>query len=176
MRDTLFIYCSNDDTHPRSVIGQFPAFFSAAVLRNPVISGGDITNTDIPDWYFAEFGRAYPLASSEPGAYPPANSTLPPPPLLDAVAFSELQAASPISHVGAMTVPVLLLIGTSDRRVAPSQGIGLYHALKAQYASLRPNGRVEMLVFEGEGHPLDGVEASRVGYEAGRDWLAAARA
>ena len=75
-----------------------------------------------------------------------------------------------------MTVPVLLLIGTSDRRVAPSQGIGLYHALKARYASMEPEGRVEMLMFEGEGHLLDGVEALRVWFEAGRDWFAAARA
>ena len=50
------------------------------------------------------------------------------------------------SECVSMTVPVLQLIGSSDRRVAPSQGIRLYHALKARYASLSPNGRVEMLV------------------------------
>lgn len=151
MKSLLFpVYTTTTDS--RSVIGQFPTFFSAAVLRNPVISGGDITNTDIPDWYFSEFGHAYPLASSEPGIYPLTHNALPPPPLLDGASFSQLQAASPISHVDSMTVPVLLLIGTSDRRVAPSQGIGLYHALKARYASMEPKGRVDMLMFEGEGH------------------------
>lgn len=64
-------------------------------------------------------------------------------------------------------------MGASDRRVSPAHGIEFYHALRARYAR-RPGARVEMLVFDGEGHPLDGVEASRVGYEAGRDWFAEA--
>ena len=37
-----------------TVIGQYPDLFSGAVLRNPVISLGDVWSTDIPDWYFEE--------------------------------------------------------------------------------------------------------------------------
>ncbi|TEB06340.1 hypothetical protein FA13DRAFT_1722963, partial [Coprinellus micaceus] len=37
------------------LIGQFPDKFTAASMRNPVISGGDTTGTDIPDWYYLEF-------------------------------------------------------------------------------------------------------------------------
>lgn len=41
------------------VIGQYPDMFAACVLRNPVISAGEMSTTDIPDWYFAEFGVEY---------------------------------------------------------------------------------------------------------------------
>ena len=87
---------------------------------------------------------------------------------------------SPISQVDAIKIPVLLLIGSVDRRVAPSQGIDFYHALKARYASGGGSGgevnrrRIEMLVFEGESHPLDGVEAAKAGFEATREWLVGA--
>jgi len=78
---------------------------------------------------------------------------------------------------------VLLLIGAADRRVAPSQGIDFYHALKARYASRSEatapgvhdkyeSRKVEMLVFEGESHPLDGVEAAKATFEVTREWLA----
>lgn len=72
---------------------------------------------------------------------------------------------------------MLLLIGAADRRVPPnSQGIELYHALKGRYASrsegIDDNRKVEMLVFEGQGHSLDGVEAAKAGFEATRQWLA----
>lgn len=70
-------------------------------------------------------------------------------------------------------------MGSADRRVAPSQGVNFYHALKARYASdvargghVGGNRKVEMLVFEGEGHPLDGVEASKVSFEVIKKWLA----
>ena len=77
---------------------------------------------------------------------------------------------------------MLLLIGSADRRVANSQGIDFYHALKARYASsvgargghVGGNRKVEMLIFEGESHPLDGVEAAKVGFEVTKKWLAGA--
>ncbi|KAF8188652.1 Alpha/Beta hydrolase protein [Pholiota molesta] len=167
------------------LIGQYPDFFSAAALRNPVISASDVSNTDIPDWYFAEFGLGYPLASSPASSYEgDARTVLPPqtsseiPPLVDGDAFAKLQAASPTRYLDDMKVPVLLMIGAADRRVAPAQGILFYHALKARYsqaAKAAQGAKVDMLVFEGESHPLDGVEASRVLFEATRDWFKAAR-
>lgn len=95
---------------------------------------------------------------------------------------------SPISHVDSVKIPVLLLMGSADRRVAPSQGVDFYHALKARYASVRVRDgggdvvgnnrrrrrrrrRVEMLVFEGESHPLDGVEAAKASFEATKEWF-----
>jgi acylaminoacyl-peptidase len=58
-----------------------------------------------------------------------------------------------------------------------------YHALKgrkhAKEAKLRSRGKeigeVEMMIFEGESHPLEGVEAARVGWEAARDFIAEAK-
>src|SRR5882757_3126006 len=46
------------------VIGQYPDTFSAAVLRNPVISSQP-ASTDIPDWYFSEFGVRPSTTESE---------------------------------------------------------------------------------------------------------------
>ena len=162
------------------VIGRYPDVFSAAVLRNPVISVGEISSSDIRDWYFSEFGIEYPLSSSSPDidhttTPPPTTSALPP--LVSPEIYANLLSASPISHVDSIKIPVLLLVGSVDRRVAPSQGGDFYHALKARYASAGNEGgdrRVEMLIFEGEGHPLDGVEASKVSFEVTKKWLVGA--
>ncbi|CAA7262322.1 unnamed protein product [Cyclocybe aegerita] len=157
------------------LIGKYPDFFSAAVLRNPVISVGEISSTDIPDWYFSEFGVSYPVSSSlRPGIdTSPSPNVSTPPPLMSLEIFERLQAASPTAYIDSVRVPVLLLIGKSDRRVATSHGIAYYHALKVRYTGKEKEGRkVELLAFDGEGHPIDGVEAAKVVFEATRDWLA----
>ena len=160
------------------VIGQYPDFFSAAVMRNPVISPAGVFATDIPDWFFSEFGFEYPLSSSTLPAKADSSLTSRLPPLLSSETYTKLLASLPISHVDSIKIPVLLLIGAADRRVPPdSQGIKLYHALKGRYASTRSEGiddnrKVEVLVFEGQGHSLDGVEAAKAGFEATRQWLA----
>ena len=75
----------------------------------------------------------------------------------------------------------MLLIGSADGRIAPSQGVDFYHALKTRYASVGSHGghvssnrKVEMLTFEGESHPLDGVEAAKVSFEVTKKWLVGA--
>jgi dipeptidyl aminopeptidase/acylaminoacyl peptidase len=79
--------------------------------------------------------------------------------------YARLYPSSPIAHVRSVRAPVLLLLGTEDRRVVNVQGKAFFHALRAL-------GReVELLTFEGEGHALDGVEATRVGWEAIVDWF-----
>lgn len=130
------------------MIGQYPDVFSAAVIRNPVISCGEISTTDIPDWYFAEFGFPYD------------STTIMTPSL-----YAALFAASPISHVDKVCANVLLLLGEADLRVSPTNSLTYYHALKGR-------GKVvEMLAFPKESHPLDGVEASKISWEATRDWF-----
>lgn len=151
-----------------TVAGRFSSFFSAAVLRNPVISVGGMSSSDIPDWCYSEFGIKYPLSSS-----PIAPTTEVPrgiPPLMTTEIFDKLTSSSPISHVDQVSIPILLLIGKVDRRVIPSQGIEFYHALKAR------KRRVDMLCFDGESHPLDGVEAAKISFEATIDWFAQATA
>ncbi|KAI0247998.1 alpha/beta-hydrolase [Lactifluus subvellereus] len=133
------------------LIGQYPDTFTAAVLRNPVIMSQP-TSTDIPDWYFSEFG-VRPSVESE--QMPPAL-------------YAQLYPSSPIAHVRSVTAPVLLLLGLEDRRVVNVQGMAFFHALRAL------GRKVELLTFEGEGHPLDGIEAARVGWQVTVDWLAKA--
>ena len=143
---------ANDLVDVRTVIGQYPDVFSAAVIRNPVISCGEISSTDIPDWYFAEFGLPYD------------STTLMTPSL-----YATLFAASPISYVDNVRAKVLLLLGEVDLRVAPTNSLTYYHALKGR------DKVVEMLEFPKDSHPLDSVEASRISWEAGRDWFVAAQ-
>lgn len=132
------------------VIGQHPDVFSAAVMRNPVISAGELCASDISDWPFREFGLPF-----GPGSHVTPDC------------FATLYVASPIAYVDRVKAPVLLLLGEDDLRVPPTQGKGYYHVLKGK-------GRVvDMLVFPKETHPIDGVEAARVSFEAGRDWFLA---
>lgn len=156
-----------------AVIGQYPNVFTAAVLRNPVISAGEVSTSDIQDWYFAEFGLDYPLPSLPLGYTGLSSATTKaspsPPQIITPEVYSKLFHASPIAHVQKVTAAVLLLIGDSDQRVAPTQGIGYYHALKALRADCPDD--VEMLVFGGEGHPLDGLEASKVVWLRTAEWF-----
>ncbi|KAF9054011.1 Alpha/Beta hydrolase protein [Panaeolus papilionaceus] len=163
------------------LIGQFPDFFSAAIMRNPVIAAGNVYNTDIPDWYYSEFGFGYPLSSSTPSsakeldptsALPlPSNTTYPS--VLSAENYGELQQMSPTRYIDDIRVPVLLLIGAVDRRVAPAQGIEFYHALRGKRSlSGKTDVDVEMLVFPDDSHPLDGVEAAKAGFYATISWFA----
>jgi len=115
---------------------------------------GEAAATDIGDWYYAEFGLGDDLQTAP--AFPQET-------------YGKLQASSPIAHVDAVKADVLLFVGASDRRVAPTQGINYYHALKAAGKS------AEMLVFPGQGHSLEGLEETRVRYEATRDWFSSKR-
>ena len=132
-----------------TVIGQYPDFFSAVVLQNPVISVGEMASvSDIPDWAYAEFGISFGPRS-----------------LLTSDIFEKLQKASPIAHVDAVKAPVLLLVGDIDQRVPPSQSKIYYHALKGR------GKEVEMLMFPGDGHSLDSVETELVSWETIRNWF-----
>ena len=78
-------------TYSNIVIGQYPDFFSAAVLRNPVITMGEISSSDIPDWYFEESGIPFEPTS-----------------LVTSEVYKELWAMSPLSHVDKVRTPTLL--------------------------------------------------------------------
>ncbi|KAF9022062.1 alpha/beta-hydrolase [Hymenopellis radicata] len=153
------------------LVSRFPTLFTAAVLRNPVISAGDVWGSDIPEWYFEEFNLPFfPKNASERVPY-----------TITSDQYTALQTASPISYVQNVQASVLILLGGSDNRVNPKQGLGFYHALKGRIPGsneegARGKGKVDLMWFEGEGHPIEGVEAARVAWESTRDWFANLRA
>ncbi|KAH9036684.1 hypothetical protein EDB84DRAFT_1482415, partial [Lactarius hengduanensis] len=57
--------------------------------------------------------------------------------------YAQLYPASPIAHVRNVRAPVLLLLGTEDRRVVNVQGKAFFHALRAlgRWSCLRLRGR-----------------------------------
>lgn len=83
--------------------------------------------------------------------------------------YTKLFDASPIAHVDKVRAKVLLLLGEVDLRVSTTNSLTFYHALKGR------GKEVEMLAFPKDSHPLEGVETSRISWEAGRDWFALVR-
>ncbi|KAJ7605881.1 Alpha/Beta hydrolase protein [Roridomyces roridus] len=166
------------------LIGQFPDFFTAAVIRNPVISASPMSS-DIPDWYFNEFGVEYPIYSSPAAGH--GRTEYPSPPRFTPELYTRLYPTSPMAYVDAVRAHVLLNIGGSDRRVTPTHGVEYYHALKGN-ATSRTRARsvesgheeeeqdIEMHWFEKEGHSLDGVQVARVVAEMAVRWFTKYRA
>ena len=91
--------------------GKFSEAFRALVARNPVVDKATKSQaSDIPD-----NGMLIDInASGNPGPS----------------AMHILYNASPISIAAFLTVPIFLMIGSSDRRVPPNQGYLLYHELQ----------------------------------------------
>ncbi|KAF7307875.1 Peptidase-S9 domain-containing protein [Mycena kentingensis (nom. inval.)] len=154
------------------LIGQYPDFFTAAAIRNPVMST-DPLSSDIPDWYFNEWAINYPM-SSLPAGFPTEDTTQPDakraPPRRTPTESQAIYKTAPMAYVEAVRAHVLLHMGGSDVRVTPTHGIDYFHALKGR---LGPGAEqeVDMVLFEKEGHSLDGVEASRVVWETTVDWF-----
>ncbi|KAI1311326.1 hypothetical protein EDD11_003471 [Mortierella claussenii] len=125
--------------------------WKAAVLRNPVTDIPAMTGvTDIVDWGYAINGLPYDMAS-------PPTATL-----SDPEVFKKLRQSSPMEHVEKVKTPTLVMIGTGDRRVPPSQGISWWQARqniikKEKREHEAAVNRIQM--FEGTGHALDSVEA-----------------
>uniref|UniRef100_A0A0A9XJL5 Acylamino-acid-releasing enzyme n=2 Tax=Lygus hesperus TaxID=30085 RepID=A0A0A9XJL5_LYGHE len=106
--------------------GQYPSFYKAVSSRNPVTDIAAIFPiSDIPDWAMVESGLEYSPTAE-----------------LDGKTFDMMKKMSPISHINNVTAPTLLLIGKSDLRVPPTQGINYYHALKAR------GKKTKVLVYE----------------------------
>ncbi len=62
--------------------------------------------------------------------------------------WQHLLERSPIYHVGKATTPLLILHGSSDPRVSPSQSLELYRHLKVR----KPDTPVRLVLYPGEGH------------------------
>ncbi|TFK99865.1 Alpha/Beta hydrolase protein [Pterulicium gracile] len=135
------------------LVAQHSTLFTAGVMRNPVISIGEVSTSDIPDWYYEECDIRYtPTSTVTPSTY------------------KKMYDASPIAHFDKVEVPLLFLLGEVDQRVAPTQGMAFYHALKGR------GKEVDVLMFKGESHGLEGVECAWVGFRAEMEWFGRKRA
>ncbi|KAL0564123.1 hypothetical protein V5O48_017929 [Marasmius crinis-equi] len=156
------------------LMSRYPNTFTAACLTNPVLSVGERSTSDIPDWYRAHLGHDHPLLSSpveSDGRSHNIQRTNDLGTLTPAV-YQSLFNASPIAHVKKIKAAVLLVVGGSDKRVPPTQSIDFYHALKAarRKAGADEDG-VDMMWFPDEGHGLGGVEASKMMWVRSVEWF-----
>ncbi|KAF9371778.1 hypothetical protein CPB97_001722 [Podila verticillata] len=125
--------------------------YKAAVMRNPVTDiPAAISVTDNGQWGYAVNGLPFDMES------PPLAT------LADPEVFRKMRVTSPMHHVEKVVTPTLILLGSGDRRVSPSQSIAWWQARqnKIRKEQLHGNSAVNrMHVFDGAGHALDSVEA-----------------
>nr|CRL68372.1 peptidase S9 prolyl oligopeptidase [Mycolicibacterium malmesburyense] len=79
-----------------------------------------------------------------------------------------LEQLSPLQRAEAMTAPLLLVHGAHDTNVPPSESQQMFDALQAL------NRKVELLMFDDDGHEIDRRENRAVLVKAMREWLIAA--
>jgi acylaminoacyl-peptidase len=121
------------------VTSQFPEYFRAAVMRNPVVNiASMVTTTDIPDWCHVEATGSYDWQSYKP-------------PSLDEM--TEFYKKSPIQYIKRVRTPTLVALGMKDLRVPPSQGLEWYHTLRSMGVATK------LLMYDTDDHAIDGAGA-----------------
>lgn len=96
---------------------QYPEFFKAAAMRNPVTNiASMVTSTDIPDWCYGEVMGEYDQFVFRG----PTSQQL-----------VKMYEKSPVSLVHQVKAPTLVALGLVDMRVPPSQGLEWFHSLRS---------------------------------------------
>jgi dipeptidyl aminopeptidase/acylaminoacyl peptidase len=78
-----------------------------------------------------------------------------------------LRQLSPLQRVDALTAPLLLVHGAHDTNVPPSESQQMFEALRSL------NRKVELLIFDDDGHEIDKRENRAVLVKAMCEWLIA---
>ena len=115
------------------LIGQYPTAFYCASTRNPVVNVAAMAAlTDIPDWCWYEVGLDYDVQA-----------------VPDPATYAHMLEASPMRHAGRVQTPLLLLLGSADRRVPMQQAIDYGRVLRGRGVT------VGMLVYPEAQHGLN---------------------
>ena len=117
------------------LIGQYPSFYAAAAMRNPVASLlATLEGSDITDWTFCENGFRYDYTS-----------------VMTKDVVDKLFDVSPIRYAPDVKTPVLFLLGEKDRRVPPCQSFHYSRVLKSRGVSVK-------ILHYPDYHPLTEVD------------------
>ncbi|XP_076813073.1 acylamino-acid-releasing enzyme-like [Clavelina lepadiformis] len=119
------------------LVGQFPDFYAAGGVRNPVCNISTMVSaTDITDWCFYEGGLPFSYDK-----------------IMTPESCQKLLECSPIRYVKEVKSPLLFMIGSSDLRVPPSQSHEYIHALQGLGKEVR------VLKYDNNNHPISKVDA-----------------
>lgn len=119
------------------LVGQHPDFYAAGATRNPVTNLASQAGTsDIMDWCYLEGGAKFSY-----DCIPTAED------------MKKMLECSPIVHAAKVKAPLLIMVGSVDLRVPPSQSYQYAHCLKGLGKT------VTILKYDDNSHPIAKVNA-----------------